>query len=844
MDAALELNAVARDAYVADVARRDPAVGAQLEALLLACDHTDGLLEAPAAVAFAPLMVEPDAEVPTQLGAYTVVRELGRGGMATVYLADDPKHGRQVAVKVLHRHIARAIGRERFLREIEIAAGLSHPHILPLHDSGEAHDDASDGGVAESVLYSVSPVMTGESLQLHLRRAGQMTVDDVVRLGRELANALDYAHRRGVVHLDMKPGNVLLQDGHGIIADFGIARAISDADDRTAADGSMLFGTPSYMSPEQAIGQHDLDGRSDIYSLGCVLHEALTGRRPLVRDESYVSVSGADAAAHVDFTRLREVAPAPLAHAIVKAMATHREDRFATAADFAEALRASTVPVPVRRWASRPYSALAAALLVIVAVAAQLLLRPSLRGGYPTRSTSAGLLALPVDKSIAVLPFTNVNPVSDDQYLADGLAEDLVTLLTRSRGVRVMSYRASSQFRGDSVPALDIGRRLHVTYLLRGSVRRTADRIRMSAQLTDVATGRVLWSEQFNRPVNDAVLVRNEIATHAVRALNTTLLASALTNGSVSHDADAYNLVLRGRALLGEITQENVSNAITAFEQALQREPKNAAAYAGLARAYRVQVGQNWIPVAVGFEKAREAARMAIRADSLCAEGYEALAFVQSAYDWQWDSAQVNLSRALQLEPGNARALRSAALVMLRLGRFEDAIAGMRNAIDHDPFAGTYDNLGYALGAIGRWDEAEAAARTALALAPNGVLRHYNLSRALLFQKRYADALAEAQLEIKESWRLAALTAVYHAIGNHAASDSALRAYEAANSEHAAMQIAELHAFRGETNEAFHWLERAFAQRDPGITDLKADVWLSSIRGDPRYAAMLQRLHL
>src|SRR5581483_3288036 len=213
-------------------------------------------------------------------GRYHVVREIGRGGMATVYLANDPKHGRQVAVKVLHRDVARLIGRERFLREIEIAASLSHPHILPLHDSGEVPGEWEDD---PALLYFVSPYVTGESLRTRLQREPRLAMDDILRLGREVAQALDYAHRQGVVHLDVKPENILLQDGHAIISDFGIARAMSSATEAAPRESTPLLGTPSYMSPEHALGASDVDGRSDVYSLGCLLYELLTGRRPFGR---------------------------------------------------------------------------------------------------------------------------------------------------------------------------------------------------------------------------------------------------------------------------------------------------------------------------------------------------------------------------------------------------------------------------------------------------------------------------------------------------------------------------------------------------------------------------------
>ncbi len=294
--------------------RDDRALLTEIRALLTACDLGDGILVRPAAVAYAPLLDESLAKPPTLLGGrYRLGREVGRGGMATVYLADDPKHGRQVAVKVLHAEVARLIGRERFLREIEIAARLSHPHVLPLHDSGEVVSERPD---EPSFLYFVSPFVAGESLRDRLLREHRLATDEAVRLGSEIALALDYAHRQGVIHLDIKPGNILLQEGHAVIADFGIARAMSSAGEDPTG-GTPLLGTPSYMSPEQASNATDVDGRSDIFSLGCVLFEMVTGERPFGRAKSEATKNEADARD----TLLAEYVSPELAAVVTRAMA-------------------------------------------------------------------------------------------------------------------------------------------------------------------------------------------------------------------------------------------------------------------------------------------------------------------------------------------------------------------------------------------------------------------------------------------------------------------------------------------------------------------------------------------
>jgi TolB-like protein len=475
LDAALELDPADRPAFLDDACHGDLVLRDELIELLAHCVRGEGVLGAPAAIAYAPLLAASTPKLPTLLGGrYRIVREIGRGGMAMVYLADDLKHGRQVAVKALHADVARIIGRERFLGEIEIAARLSHPHILPLHDSGEVAPEREGD---PSILYFVSPFATGESLRDRLLRGPRLAGDEVARLGREIALALDYAHRQGVVHLDIKPGNILLQEGHAVIADFGIARAMSSAADDTL--GKMpLLGTPAYMSPEQALNAPNVDGRSDVYSLGCVLYEMVTGERPFAPPGEEDPSPDRDAEPP-DPEVLHERVSRQLADVISRAMAPAREDRFGTAGEFARAL-SSTMHRAHRHGWRRWGAVIAAGVAVAI-------------------GTSAAIVRLVRDRSaldadlIAVAPFDVQTPSL--ALWQEGMVDVMSRNLDGAGPLRtVPATMVVRRWRGraDAQSARLLGQNTGARLVLYGGILAAGDSVRATAVLLDAQSGRSL----------------------------------------------------------------------------------------------------------------------------------------------------------------------------------------------------------------------------------------------------------------------------------------------------------------------------------------------------------------
>jgi serine/threonine-protein kinase len=483
-------------------------------------------------------------------GRYEIVKELGRGGMATVYLARDVKHDRDVAIKVLHQDLGAAIGPERFLREIKVAANLQHPNILPLFDSGEANGR----------LYYVMPFVEGESLGDRLKREGQLPIEAAVQVTREVADALDHAHKQGIIHRDIKPDNVMLVGKHAIVADFGIARAVEAGQAKSLTQTGMAVGTPLYMSPEQSSGEH-VDGRADVYSLGCMLYELLSGEPPFTGKTASAIMARHAMEDLPDVRIVRPTVPDELQDAIDQATAKSPADRFATAGDFAEALGEAHVIVSSERLTARrtaqrrvhapppkkgPSKALlgGAAAVVVIAVAAWALL---LRGGQTGGGSGAGVVAGLDATSVAVLYFSDLSPSGDLTYLADGLTEELIDRLSQVRELDVISRNGVAPYRDGAVARDSIARALSVGSLIAGEVERSGDRVRVTTRLVDGNSGAEFERASFELPADQLLLVKDSAAQVVASLFRTRLGEEIRTRErrAGTSSVDAWSLVLQ-----------------------------------------------------------------------------------------------------------------------------------------------------------------------------------------------------------------------------------------------------------------------------------------------------------
>jgi len=778
--------------------------------------------------------------IPTRLGEamaqrYPLERPLGRGGMATVYLARDPKHHRSVAVKVLHPELAAGIGAERFLREIRIEAGLQHPHILPLHDSGEA----------DGFLFYVMPYVPGESLRQLLARLGPLPIDDALRIAQEVADALGHAHAHGVVHRDIKPENILLSGGHALVADFGIAKAVETAGDQRLTETGWGMGTPAYMSPEQIVGAA-VDGRSDVYGLGCVLYEMLTGHPPFPADNARAVFTRHQLDVPAAVRSTRPEVPAAVDEAVLRALAKLPADRFETAAQFLGALRGAPPAGVVRTVRARhPRSQRALVALAGVGVLAI--------AGYLV-AFQVGALGLRATKpsSVAVIPIENLAADTSQVYVAEGMTDELITNLTQIGELRVINRRTMMAYaKADKTPA-QIARELGVDAVVTGTLQSLGDTVHLTAQVTLAGENQALWAESYEGTRGDLLRLQRQVALAVGQQLRGRLTAAELAGLTPTHRADsaALDRYVRGRYYWNKRGRPNLMKAITAFGEALDRDPTFAQAYSGLGDAY-VQLGYgSFLAPDDAFPKARAAAQQALALDSTLAEPHAALGFVYFYFDWDWPAAEREFRTAIQRNPSYATAHEWYGLFLAAMGRFDAAQAEERRAEELDPLSvPVASTAGWVLHYSGKQAEAERQLRIALRSDSSFGVAQLYIGRVLQFQGQLDSALAHfAATGALRGWipNIAGEGYVYAQQGRRQEALAVLARMDSLSHSQYVTPYARalVHAALGDRDSAFVWLERSVQGRTHWIVWLNRDLRWQPIRDDPRFAALVKQVGL
>jgi len=739
----------------------------------------------------------------TFAGRYEVIEELGTGGMGRVYRVQDTQLNEEVALKLIKPEIAAApMAVERFRNEIKIARKITHKNVCRMYD---LHEEGKN-------LFLTMEYVRGEDLKSLIHRTKALTVGTAVSIARQVAEGLSEAHKLGITHRDLKPGNIMIdKEGNAKIMDFGIAR--SARTEGMTGEGTIV-GTPEYMSPEQVEGK-ELDHRSDLYSLGVILYEMVTGRMPFMGDTPVIIGHKHVHDIPENPKEFNPHIPEGLDQLILKCLDKDKEKRPETARALLSELNEIVLTKPLYGKASDKEE----------------------------------------KKSIAVLPFTDLSPQLDQEYFCDGLAEELINTLTKVERLQVASRTASFQFKGKGYDILDLGKKLKVQNVLEGSVRKAGNRLRITAQLVNIASGYHLWSEKYDRDLEDIFSIQDEISLAIVDNLKIKLFGEEKAK-LVKHftdDLEAYNLYLRGRYFWNKRTGEGIKKAIEYFKQSIERDSSYAMAYTGLADAYLLLPYYSSFPPKAAYPKAKESTKKALEIDDTIAEAHTSLGFIKSLYDWDWEGSEQEYKRAISINPHYALAYFWHGWNLLWRARFDEATEKMKHALDLEPLSLVINcDFGLCYYFTRRYDQAIEQFRRTLEIDASFSYARLFLGWAYIQKAQYSDALAEFQNEkeysggwdpvVVETW----IGIASAKMGNELKAQKILDELQETSrlTYVSCYHIGLLHYILGQTDQAFEWLEKAYNERDFWLCWLKIEPLFDYLRSDPRYGAIVKKMKL
>jgi serine/threonine protein kinase/Tfp pilus assembly protein PilF len=744
-------------------------------------------------------------------GRYEIIEELGKGGMGKVYRVEDTKVKEEVALKLIKPEISadkKTI--ERFRNELKIARKIRHKNVCAMFDLGEE----------KGSHYITMEYVSGEDLKTLIRRV-KVDIKTSIKIAKQVCEGLSEAHRLGVVHRDLKPSNIMIdKEGDVRIMDFGIARTFES---KGITDAGLMIGTPDYMSPEQAEGM-DVDQSSDIYSLGIILYEMIAGQLPFDGDTPLSVVMKHKSEKPRDPKFMNPQIPDDLSSLILKCIEKEKKNRYQSAENLLSDI--TRIEMAIDSQVKKKTDKISEAAFI----------------GY-----SEG------KNSIAVLPFVDLSPEKDQEYFCDGLAEELISVLSMISELQVVARTSAFSFKGKNVDIREIGRKLNVLTMLEGSVRKSGNRLRITAQLINTEDGFHLWTERYDREMDDIFAIQDDISLAIVNSLKLKLLRAEKEAVVKRHteNIEAYNLYLHGRYLLNKSTRESLTQAIQYFEQAIAMEPKYSKAIAGISLAHFQHGILHFCPAKEAFPQAKNYAVKALQIDETIAVVHTALANIKMFYDWEWEEAEKEIKRALEINPSSTSAHDAYAGYCLLMGNREKAIEEALRYIELDPISfSAYFHLGVYYLRSGKLQNAKNQFQKALELVPNHPFGLWMLGQAEVLDAHYHEGLSK----IKKAYNLSGdHTGVLAGLGwSYAVSGYSQEAQNILNDlmQRAKKEyippfyIAKIHNGLGNKTQALDWLDKAYEEHDTSLVHIKTDETLDNLRSEPRFTALLEKMSL
>ena len=735
-------------------------------------------------------------------GRYQIIEELGKGGMGKVYRAIDKKLSEEVALKLIKPEIAsdkRTL--QRFSNELKHARKIAHKNI------GRMYELMEDKGIH----YITMEYVRGQDLKGLIRQSKQLTTRTTISIAKQICEGLTEAHRLGVVHRDLKPQNIMVdKEGNARIMDFGIARSLKE---KGITGEGVMIGTPEYMSPEQVEGS-EADQRSDIYALGVILYEMLTGKVPFKGDSPLSIAMKQKSERPKDPRDFNPQISKDLARLILTCIEKDKEKRYAKAEEVLSAL--SKIEI----------------------------------GEFREARTGE----IKWQNSIAVMPFADLSQQKDQEYFCDGMAEELINSLTKIKDLRVVARTSAFSFKGKETDIREIGKKLNVNTILEGSVRKAGNRLRITAQLINVADGYHLWSERYDRDIEDVFAIQDEISLAIVDNLRLRLLKNEKANllKRYTDNLEAYQLYLKGRYFWNKRFEIGLKKGLEYFQQAIERDPGYTLAYSGLTDCYNLLSWYGDFPQRESYQKAKEAALKALEIDDMLSEAHASMAFNKMLYEWDWESAEKEFKRAIELNPKYSTAHHWYAFYLFFRVRFDEAIAEMEKALELDPFSLIINcDFGWVLYYARQYDQSIEALQKTLEMDPNFVSAHSFLGRVYLQKSMYKEALSEFQKEKDPSrgWmqNVETLIGIAHMRMNKKKMAQQILddMIERTKQEYVSpYHIALLCTTLGENDFGFEWLDKAYKERDHWLLYLNAEPMFDSVRDDSRFTKLLKKIGL